>query len=826
MNSKLPVLKRETHFLFSSKVYELLTMNHSVILFPENLSSKLGFQQILEFAAGKAYTPYGAEIIRKLKPSSNRAVVKRQLQQISEWSDIIREGASDPLGNLDDVRDILREVNIPGSSIALIDFSVILQNARQARMIKTFFDRRDNESPEIMSIVDRLTSMKHLEDAILKTINERGELRNDASPELKSIRGKINRERNNLRSTIQKVMRHLSKEGVTSDEGATIRNGRMVIPVQVEFKRKVDGFIHDISSSGNTVYLEPVEALQINNEIRQLEAEEQREIERIIRTLTNVVRKEVRELQSNIEPIALLDSIHCKYKTGQLLEGTVPEISEDDYLHLIRANNPNLLLKSTPSGNAEPVIPLDLELNQNELGLVITGPNAGGKSVAMKTVGLLQLMTQAGFPIPAAPDSKIPVINGLFVDMGDEQSIEDDLSTFSSRLNWMKQTLKLVERGALILIDEAGSGTDPEEGGALFQSFTEKMIQKNCRVIVTTHHGSLKVFAHETAGVINGAMEFNQENLTPTYRFKKGVPGSSYAFEIADRMDLPQELMQRARSLLGDKRDRMADLLISLEKKMQEAEDSFREYKLRLTKIENREREWKQQTDNLNQKRQKILETAYKDAEEIMKSANRRIEEAVEKVISEGRDNKEKIREARHEIETKKKEIKSSQADLKSKAATRKSKTDQIPVIGDFVLIDDSDTKGELVELTGKRATVLVNGMKIKSTIDKLTATSAPVKNRDRSGARSYTLSSDIDLSVKPRLDLRGKRGDPAINELTLYIDKAIARGINQVEIIHGKGEGILLNLVHDYLSARTEVKSFEIAPWESGGTGCTIVRL
>lgn len=801
-------------------------MNHFVKFYPENLSAKLGYQQILEFAAGKAYTPYGAEILRDLKPSSGKAFVKRRLQQVFEWSEIVRVSASDPLGNLDDVRSILKEVKIPGSSIALSDFRVILQNARQARMILSFFDRLELEVPEIRSVVGKLLPLKHLEDSILKTINDRGELRDDASPELSRIRTKINRERNNLRSTIQRVMRHLSKDGITSDEGATIRNGRMVIPVQVEYKRKVDGFIHDISSSGHTVYLEPVEALQINNEIRQLEAEEQREIERIIRALTDVVRKEVHKLQSNVEPIAILDSIHCKCKLGQLLGGTVPDISEDGCLHLIRANNPNLLLKSLSSGTKDPVIPLDLELKQNELGLIITGPNAGGKSVAMKTVGLLQIMTQAGFPIPAAPESKIPVINGLFVDMGDEQSIEDDLSTFSSRLNWMKETLKLVNESSLILIDEAGSGTDPEEGGALFQSFTEKMIQKNCRVIVTTHHGSLKVFAHETEGVINGAMEFNQENLTPTYRFKKGIPGSSYAFEIADRMDLPQDLMQHARSLLGDKRDRMADLLISLEKKMQDAEDSVREYRMRLTKIENREKEWKHQIDNLNHKRQNILETAYKDAEEIMRGANRRIEEAVEKVISEGRENKEKIKEARKEIEAKKKEIKQSQSVLQSKSANRSVKKDKLPVVGDFVLIQESDTKGELVELSGKRATVLVNGMKIKSTIDKLAITSAPEKTKSRSDARSYTLSSDIDLSVKPTLDLRGKRGEQAINELTVYIDKAITRGIQQVEIVHGKGEGILLNLVHDYLSGRAEVKSFEIAPWDSGGTGCTIVRL
>ncbi len=776
-------------------------MTEDIKLFPENSPHKLGYQLILEYAARSAYTPYGSEIINHLKPSANASVVIRQLNQVSEWTSILEENSSEPLSNLEDVREILKEVKISGSSVALDDFVVILQNARLARMILNFFDRMENEYSEIGSVVSKLVSIKPLEEAILKTINERGELRDDASPELKKIRNKINRERNSLRTTIQRVMRQLSKEGVTSDEGATIRNGRMVVPVQVEYKRKVEGFIHDVSSSGNTVYLEPVEALQINNEIRQLEAEEHREIERIIRALTEMVRKHVPALQSNIEPIATLDAIHCKAKAGQKLNGYVPQISDNNHLQLINARNPNLLLKNKSSGNDEPVIPLDLELLPDELGLVITGPNAGGKSVAMKTIGLLQLMAQAGFPIPADPESSIPVIKGLFVDMGDDQSIEDDLSTFSSRLNWMKETLKSLQEDALILIDEAGSGTDPEEGGALFQSFVEEMIQNKCRVIVTTHHGSLKVFAHETEHIINGAMEFNQENLTPTYRFKKGVPGSSYAFEIADRMDLPQNLMNRARGLLGDKRDRMADLLISLEKKMQEAEDSAREYRLRLDKIEKREKEWKQQTDNLDQKRHKILEKAYKDAEEIMKGANRRIEEAVEKVIREGREDKEKIREARREVESDKKMIREKKAGLENKAGQKTFKPGEKPEVGDYVMIKESDAKGELVELNGKRATVLVNGMRIKSTIDKLATTTAPQSNKGGDRARSFTTLTDIDLSVKPRLDLRGKRGDEAINDLTIYIDKAVAKGLNQVEIIHGKGEGILLNLVHDYLS-------------------------
>ncbi|MEX0944938.1 MAG: endonuclease MutS2 [Balneolaceae bacterium] len=801
-------------------------MKNAFTIYPENASLKIGFKQIREATAKKAFTPYGSEFIRMFEPSPDKQEVLKLLEQASEWSELLRVQSTHPLSNLEDIRDILIEARISGSSIALDHFIVVLQNARLPRIIKQYFDRLSDGYPAIHEIVNRLISLKPLEESISKAINDRGELKDDASPELKQIRNKINRERNHLRTTIQRVMRRVTKDGMTSDEGATIRNGRMVIPVLAEYKRKIEGFIHDVSSTGQTVYLEPVEALQINNEIRQLESEEQREIERIIRTLTSEVRKYTDSLYSNIEPITLLDAIHCRVKLGIDLNGSVPQISDDLKLELIEAKNPNLLLKNILEKSTEPVIPLHLNLNQAELGLVITGPNAGGKSVAMKTAGLLQMMVQSGYPIPANPESNLPVISGLFVDMGDDQSIENDLSTFSSRLSWMRHTLKIIEPGALILIDEAGSGTDPEEGGALFQSFVEEVIAQGCRVIITTHHGSLKVFAHEKEGVINGAMEFNQENLTPTYRFKKGIPGSSYAFEIADRMELPKELMQRARTLLGDKRDKMGDLLISLEKSLQEAEEAAIDFRMRLKKLEKREREWKEQTENLDQKKRKILEKAYKDAEEIMSGANRRIEEAVEKVVNEGRENKEIIREARNEIKESKSEIKRQKVLAEKRQKNRESAAKKLPVIGDYVLIDDSQASGELIELSGNRATVLMNGMRIKAKIEKLTRTSRPRKKDKKQFASSYSMSPDLDLSIKPNLDLRGKRGEDAIRDLTLYIDKAITRGLNQVEIIHGKGEGILLKLVHEYLENRKEIKSFEIAPWESGGSGCTIVQL
>jgi len=802
-------------------------MSSVLSIYPTSAASKIGFKSVRDATIKLAYTPYGQEFLMTMKPSTERSKVEFMLKSAEEWMKIEQSRQNIPLEPVDDVVDIASDSKAEGSRLPLEDFITVFDNARLARLLLSFFKRFDSSGdfPALRNIAKQLINLRPLEDAIKRIVTEHGELRDDASPELRRIRKRINRERNKLRSTVQKVMKRVAEKGMTSDEGATIRGGRMVIPVQAEFKRKVEGFIHDVSSTGQTVYLEPVEALQINNDIRQLESEEQREIDRIIRELTSQVRKYSDTLITNTNAIGHLDAIQCRVRLGMKIDGAIPELSDDFTLELHGARSPNLLLKNLNSKDPEPVIPLNVTLNQPELGLVITGPNAGGKSVAMKTIGLLSMMLQSGYPIPVQPHSRLPVIQGLFVDVGDEQSIENDLSTFSSRLTWMRETLSHSPAHSLVLIDEAGSGTDPDEGGALFQAFTEFIIKKDSRVIITTHHGSLKVFAQEHPNVVNGAMEFNQENLSPTYKFKKGVPGSSYAFEIADRLNLQKDLIQHARDLLGENRGRMSDLLVNLEKKMQESEDLVRDYRIKSKSLEKKEKQFLEKSANIDDKRSKILEKAYKDAGEIMQDANRRIEQAVEKIISEGKENKETIKEARKEVDEAKEQISKKREafeDEKEKPFRSKKK----PVVGDYVLIGDSNTAGELVELSGSKATVLVNGMKIKAKTNNLVKTKAPSDKTKKRGARSYTTSGEIDLSVKPSIDLRGKRGEEAIKELTQYLDRAVARGLKRVEIVHGKGEGILLSLIHDYLEKRTEVAGFDIAPIEQGGSGCTIVQL
>ncbi len=798
-------------------------MSINMQTYPASLPKKIGFDLILDQARSQSFTPYGKERLNAQKPSRELSDVVHLSELSKNWMEILQRHGNHPLSQLKDIRPVLDDSHAEGSMLPLEAFPIILDNARVARVVKQFFKNDEINAPAVLKYVNQLLVLKPLEDEIQRVVSDNGVMKDDASPKLRSIRTKINRRKGQLRKTINRLMKKAREKGMSSDEGPTIRNGRMVIPIQAEFKRKVDGFVHDVSSSGQTVYVEPVEALQINNDIREFEAEEKREIERIIRELTTTVRQNADALRANIRIIGHLDALHSRVQLGLHMDGAIPQLTTEGELNLISARNPNLVLKNRLTKEKEPVVPLNMNLTPDEMGLIITGPNAGGKSVAMKTVGLLTFMNQMGYPIPVQPDSTLPVCSGLFVDVGDDQSIENDLSTFSSRLQWMRHTLEKAETGALVLIDEAGTGTDPDEGGALFQAFIEHLIEIKARVIGTTHHGSLKVFAHEHPKLINGAMEFDQETLSPTYRFRKGVPGSSYAFEIADRMNLHSDVMVRARDLLGDQRSKMGEMLLSLEKQLQETKAEHQELQRLKEKAEEQDNVLSKKQKEFEREKKKMLDDAYKEAERIMQTANQRIEAAVEKIIAAGKEDRDTIREARRDILDTKKAIHRGKADLDINMESRDESKE--PEVGDFVTIGDSGTSGEVVDISGKQATILVNGMKIKSKLGKINVSSPPKKKKKQS-TRSYGGSENLDLSVKPKLDIRGYRGDAAVQELMHYLDNAVARGMRQVEIVHGKGEGILKKLVHEHLEKRKEIKSFNLAPWEHGGPGCTLVEL
>lgn len=798
-------------------------------LYPKNLLDKLGFEQLKEATLKAAQSERSYEIIEELYPTSSAERVEILLKQTFEMIEIIRDPDPFPLGELPDVRDYLDIARVEGSLIPLTGFPYILGICSTARLIKKFLKVRADHKVQLYSISEGLIPLKELEDSIKQKVTESGQLKDDASPELKLIRKRLNSKRNELRSTINKLMRMATKDGMTSDEGATIRNGRMVIPVLAEYKRKIQGFIHDVSATGQTVYLEPAEALHLNNEIRQFEIEERQEIERILRALTSHVRQHSSYILQNVEALAELDVIAAKAKISIRLEGEIPTTSTSKRLKLKDAVNANLKLKNLSLKKAErlDIIPLQLELDEKENCLMITGPNAGGKSVAMKTVGISVLMNQSGYAIPANPLSELPVFSGIFVDLGDDQSIENDLSTFSSRLQWMRETQRLLKPGSLVLIDEAAAGTDPEEGGALFQAFIEYLLERDCKVLVTTHHGSLKVFAHEHPLAINGSMEFDQTSLSPTYKFKKGIPGSSYAFEIAQRMSLNDGILERSRDLLGEQKNKMESLITELETKTQQADELKTKFENLKSKAETDRNRYLNKLEGLNNEKDKIREKALIEAKSIMDKANQRVEAAVEQIKVKSKADKNQIKNIRRNIEEDKAAIVGSLEEVKGKREAKFKKSKHPPKIGDYVRFLDGNTTGELIEHKGNNATVQADGLRLRTKYQNLIKVDPP-KKKNSQKARSVKLVNGSDFmkeTIKPRLDLRGKRAEEALNEITHYIDRAVFRGMNQVEIVHGKGDGILKDQIHKYLKDRAEVKKYELANEDFGGAGCTIVN-
>ena len=837
-----------------------------MLILPPSALEKLGYDAIRDVVLADCSSVIGEEWILALVPSSDIPIVARRLALTAELMALLSTADPLPLPELADPRDALRRARPDGSILDSDSILRVLKIAMSARRIRQYLLQRADAFPTLATWSDPLIPLKGVEDAILAILTDTGVVRDNASPELQQIRRSLQSRRNDLRTTLAKIQRQASKDGILSENEPTIRGGRMVLAVRAEHKRHISGFIHDTSATGQTVYLEPAEVLHINNDVRQLEANELREIERLLRMLTGVIREHRNPLERDAALLGELDAMRAIARMSNRWNGVVPILRKDDRIQLIDARNPVLL----GAQNSQPV-PLNLDLRKEERGLIITGPNAGGKSVALKTVGICIILAQCGFAIPAADGSGFPVIDLLAVDMGDDQSIENDLSTFSSRLTWIRELLQMdsdsvfspivgsgstnrqptTDNRKLILIDEAASGTDPEEGVALYQALMETLLDRGSRLLVTTHHGALKVFAHNHPGMVNGSMEFDREQLSPTYRFRKGVPGSSYAFEIAQRIGVPDELTKKARALIGDKRNHLESLLADLEAASKAAVDRAESLAVQLKAAERLASDYRQKSETLFKERDKIRTKALEEAKSIMMEANRTVERVVEE-IRKANASKEAIKKARAEI----------RRGAESGGPTSNPSNDDVHLgaepdgptpgptlpqplpgpedlpgrgkgrVGAWVRLRDTDTVGEVVEISGKHAFVMVNGMKLRAKWDSL-----DVERRAKDDGRKAKKtggwklledeSGDSSHVARPAshiLDLRGKRGEEAVAEVERFLDHGFAAGLQQLEVIHGKGDGILRKRVHEYLRARKDVAGFRLAPWEQGGPGVTLV--
>ncbi len=779
-----------------------------------NSIAKLEFPKVKNHIKRYAVSEAAKEIISNLAPISSFSEIRNRLDAITETKILLESDDPLPLDNLPDIREALNRAGILDYAIPASEIHSIGIFLKTSRIISSYFSKRKSKYLLLNQLTEGLYIDKILEYNIDRTIDESGQVKDSASAELRKIRKELNDKSESLRKKLDAILKNAAALGWTQEELITTRDGRMVIPVKIENKNRVPGFVHSISASGATVFVEPTETLEMNNDIRSLQFQELREIEKILKELTAQIRIVRDNLKQNVAILSQLDFLQAAAKYSIEIIGSAPQLNENNYFNLIDGRHPVLLMKQP----RDKVIPLTLELGKNFTTLIITGPNAGGKSVAIKTFGLLAIMVQAGLHIPASPDSEFGVYNKIFVDIGDEQSIENDLSTFSSHLANINIILKEAEASCLVLIDEIGAGTDPTEGSALAEAILEDLTKRKTHTLVTTHHGTLKAFAHETEGIENGAMEFDHITLKPTYRFISGIPGSSYALEMAKRMGLPEALITRSIYYRGEATHSLENLLAEIETKQQILNDEIKLIREERISLEKLISEYTTKSKTLQKEIKQIKAKAVEEAKSIIDSANKQIEKTIQQIREEGA-SKMVIKQAQSTIE----ELKSAHLHLTQEF---ENEEEHQPVesfnIGDKVKLKDSNEVGEIIECVGKKHfNVLFGQFKIKV----LNTSLVKVKSTPRSSHQATNL--DITTERPPsEIDLRGTTGEEAILLLDKFIDNAILYGLHRLDIIHGKGTGALQKKVSEYLKNNTHVKSFRLGEWNEGGYGVTVAEL
>lgn len=777
-----------------------------------NAFAKLEFEKIREHIKRYAISELGKEHVSRLHPLSSIEEISSGLQATSEMKKLLESDLPIPLEYLPDLRIPLRRTGIEDYSLSASDLNSIAKTLLTARKVSSYFSQRASKYPLLMKEVGSLYLNKILEFNIRQAIDEDGQIKDSASRELQSIRRQIVEFSTSLRRSLESILKRAKEKGWAQEEIITTRDGRMVIPVKSEHRNQLQGFIHSASASGATVFIEPTETLELNNAIRTLQLDESREIARILRGLTLEVRGSMENLLQTVVQLGVLDFVTAKAKYSIELVGSEPVISKDPLLRLSGAFHPILLSKHKRSD----VIPLSMELGGAQRTLVITGPNAGGKTVAMKTAGLLCVMALSGCHIPAQPESHIPLLTKLFVDIGDDQSIENDLSSFSSHLQNLKTILFEADSSSLVLIDEIGSGTDPTEGASLAAAIMEGLTDKKTLTIVTAHYGALKQFAFEHGGMVNGAMEFDQKQLLPTYRFRSGVPGSSYALEIARRIGLPATVVARSVELGGTNSNKLEFLIADLEDRSQSLRAEMENAKSKSQQLEELIENYTQKRNSLDAEVKELRARAKREASEILERTNALIERTVREIREENA-SKDIVRKARTEIARHAAEVETDSIEH----SERENGDKQVFNPGDTVVLLPSGATGEvLAKIDDNHYQILSGNIKLQV---KAKALERTVTERLKSPASKHVPDFP---DVKSEIDLRGMYGDEAIHAVEHFLEDAILAGLHRVDIIHGKGTGSLRRRVTELLKRDRRLKSFRLGSWNEGGAGVTVVEL
>ncbi len=776
----------------------------------------LEYDQVKECLKEQAATVLGKEKAEQLMPDASIERVKDRLDSTREGMDVIRLKGDVPFGGVRDLRTPIRRAEMKGmlTEAECLDIASTISAGRKIKSFLRQIEEEEAPLPILRGLAEQVESLNSVEKEILRTIDEQAVVKDQASSGLGKIRRQIGEARKQINQTLQDMIRNSHYTKMMQEAIITQRFDRYVIPVKMEYRSRFPGIVHDQSSSGATLFIEPEAVVKWNNRLRELELAEKKEVEKVLRRLTELIGEETESLQKNTEILAELDLIMACARYGYQVKGVVPRIS-GSLLSLKKARHPLI--------NAEDVVPIDLEMGESYQAIIITGPNTGGKTVTLKTVGLFALMTQSGIPIPAEEESVMPVFSGVYADIGDEQSIEQNLSTFSGHLTNIIQILEQIDKKSLVLFDELGAGTDPAEGAALAISILEHVIGRGCLVMATTHYSELKLFAHTHPKAINASVEFDVKTLKPTFRLLIGVPGSSNAFAISKRLGLRDELIKRAKAHLSTDENRMEEMITSLTEDRKEAEED-RDQAGRIRKeAEALYQDLKQKWEQLEEEKARIKENARREAQAIIKRAEREAEEVLKQLQSWIKARPQDLKE--HELIEARSRLKNAVPEWewaqKQKKKTGKKETLRV---GNEVRVLSVNQTGTIVDELGDGFfQVQVGFLKMKIHKDQLEKRSSP-KPVEAEKMRTTVKRSTAD--VKPECDLRGKLVEEALIEIDNYLDKAILAGYKQVFLIHGKGTGALRSGVQEYLQRQRHVKSFRLGNHGEGGSGVTVVEL
>ena len=831
------------------------------MIYPQNFEQKIGFDQIRQLLKDKCLSTLGEERVNEMNFSDHFEEVDELLNQVAEFVRIIQEEDNFPDQFFFDVRPSLKRIRIEGMYMDEQELFDLRRSLETIRDIIRFLQRNDEEEsdcpyPSLKKLAGDITVFPQLITKIDGILNKYGKIKDNASTELSRIRRELANTMGSISRSLNSILRNAQSEGyVDKDVAPTMRDGRLVIPVAPGLKRKIKGIVHDESASGKTVFIEPAEVVEANNRIRELEGDERREIIRILTEFSNTLRPSIPEILQSYEFLAEIDFIRAKSHFAIQTNSIKPSLENEQLLDWTMAVHPLLQLSLAKHGKK--VVPLDIELNLKQRILIISGPNAGGKSVCLKTVGLLQYMLQCGMLVPMHERSHVGLFGSIFIDIGDEQSIEDDLSTYSSHLTNMKIMMKNCNERSLILIDEFGGGTEPQIGGAIAEAVLKRFNIKGTFGVITTHYQNLKHFAEDHEGVVNGAMLYDRHLMQALFQLQIGNPGSSFAVEIARKIGLPEDVIADASEIVGSE-------YINADKYLQDIVRDKRYWEGKRQTIRQREKHMEEtiaryqaEMEELQKSRKEIIRQAKEEAERLLQESNARIENTI-RTIKEAQAEKEKTRLVRQELadfresidnltsKEQEDKIARKMEKLKEKQNRKKKKkqngTKEQPAVqqtpkttpiteGCPVRIKGQSSVGEVLEINGKNAVVAFGSIKTTVKTERLERSNA-VPQKQESAKSSFVSNQTQDsmyekkLNFKQDIDVRGMRGDEALQAVTYFVDDAILVGMSRVRILHGTGTGILRTLIRQYLQTIPGVRHFADEHIQLGGAGITVVDL